>query len=76
MLFLLFTALLCARQGAISLTTNPVLANGIAGLAASATTFAGIEVGVLCMPFRRLQGCVRRLQWSCGGPLAIQLWMP
>jgi hypothetical protein len=36
------------RQGAIALTTNPVLANGIAGLATSATGQAAVEVGHAC----------------------------
>ncbi|KAK9834043.1 hypothetical protein WJX81_005369 [Elliptochloris bilobata] len=31
------------NRGVISLVTNPVLANGVAGLATSASTFAGIE---------------------------------
>lgn len=36
--------LVCVWQGLIGLTTNPVLANGIAGLATSATAHAAVEV--------------------------------
>lgn len=34
----------CGLQGAVALTTNPVIANAFAGLATSATAFAAIEV--------------------------------
>ena len=34
------------NKGLIGLTSNPVLANGIAGLATSATAQATIEVGI------------------------------
>ena len=39
--------LVCMWQGLIGLTTNPVLANGIAGLATSATAHAAVEVSVI-----------------------------
>ena len=35
----------CALQGLVGLTTNPVLANGIAGLATSATAQSTVQVG-------------------------------
>ena len=34
---------ICWLQGLVGLTSNPVLANGIAGLATSATAFAAVE---------------------------------
>ena len=39
---------MCVWQGLIGLTTNPVLANGIAGLATSATAHAAVEVRFKC----------------------------
>jgi GNAT superfamily N-acetyltransferase len=48
------------RQGAIALTTSPVLANGFAGLATSATGQSAVEVSHACsalnvVPHVRLQ---------------------
>ena len=64
----------CCVQGLVGITSNPVLANGIAGLATSATAQATIQVGPPsreALPERLIPGRLLMASGACHLPLWV-----